>query len=460
MIGRLTAWLLAAMLLAALAVAQTPAGVTIAPVLVPPATTALNFGVGQGTISVKVGGSSYAAGDTVTLSCPGATFTTAPVIGITHVTGGVADGVTLALSGVATASPASSVCTQASTTGTGIGLTVNVTFGVIASNLSAASLGTGGSAANGNFFLGAEQPAATFAGSETTFVGDKAGSGFTGAAIANTAFGHNACGNGAGVTATGADNTCVGDDAGRNIAGTAGGTTAVGQNALRTVSGNYNTAVGMNAGGAVIGGTQITTIGAFSGQNISDGNSNTILGENAGNSLTHGQSNVIIGQGVSPTTLTTGSYNIVMGIANNCDAPSAAVQGSITICSLGGAVWSLTGGGTPATSATVIAGSEQATAFIVGGGTKFTVTGCSASTTVGGPTAGQFASGSTSTCTFVITMNGATGLTAPNGWGCWGSDVTSGHEATAKQTGTSTTTCSLIVATTSGDTVVFGAMAY
>ncbi len=45
---------------------------------------------------------------------------------------------------------------------------------------------------------------------------------------------------------------------------------------------------------------------------------------------------------------------------------------------------------------------------IISGGTKFTASGCSNSTTVGGATAGTFASGTTGACTVTITMNGAT----------------------------------------------------
>lgn len=94
------------------------------------------------------------------------------------------------------------------------------------------------------------------------------------------------------------------------------------------------------------------------------------------------------------------------------------------------------------------------------GATKFTITGCSAGTTVGGATAGQFASGTTGTCTVVITMNGATGLTAPNGWACSASDITAGHLAVFTQSASTPTTCTISATTTSGDTVVFHAMGY
>jgi len=52
--------------------------------------------------------------------------------------------------------------------------------------------------------------------------------------------------------------------------------------------------------------------------------------------------------------------------------------------------------------------------------TKFTVagTGCTPGTTTGGPTAGTVTLATGPCTSIVITMNGATGLTAPNGWHC------------------------------------------
>lgn len=108
---------------------------------------------------------------------------------------------------------------------------------------------------------------------------------------------------------------------------------------------------------------------------------------------------------------------------------------------------------------TVLAGLSSVTG-IASGGTKFTISGCSAGTTVGGATAGQFASGTSGACPVVITMNGATGLTAPNGWSCFAADITAGHLVDFTQTASSQTTCTVSATTTSGDTVVFHAIAY
>ncbi len=101
----------------------------------------------------------------------------------------------------------------------------------------------------------------------------------------------------------------------------------------------------------------------------------------------------------------------------------------------------------------------QSPGIISGGGTKFTASGCSNSTTVGGSTAGSFASGTTGTCTVVVTMNGATGLAAPNGWACAANDLTTTAD-TIKQTASSTTTATLSGTTVSGDVINFTCTGY
>lgn len=93
------------------------------------------------------------------------------------------------------------------------------------------------------------------------------------------------------------------------------------------------------------------------------------------------------------------------------------------------------------------------------GGTKFTASGCSNSTTVGGATAGTFVSGTTGTCTVTITMNGATGLTAPNGWSCHASDQTTPANLIA-QSASSTTTATITGTTVTNDVISFSCMAF
>jgi len=90
-------------------------------------------------------------------------------------------------------------------------------------------------------------------------------------------------------------------------------------------------------------------------------------------------------------------------------------------------------------------------------GTKYTATGCSNGTTVGGATSGQFASGTTGTCTVVVTMGNT--ATAPNGWSCWANNLTTTTDLWA-ETATTTTTATIAGTSVTGDTINFGCMAY
>jgi hypothetical protein len=136
----------------------------------------------------------------------------------------------------------------------------------------------------GNLFLGSEQNAANFTGTESTFVGDRAGGNFIGGNF-NLAIGHNACGIGAGVSLTLTSMTCLGTDAGRNI--------------------------GTNAGGSIL-------LGSGSGQNF-NGLLSFLAGV-TGNNYTTGQQNVLIYGG---GTLTTGSGNVIIGTYSDVTAPNA-----------------------------------------------------------------------------------------------------------------------------------------
>jgi hypothetical protein len=95
---------------------------------------------------------------------------------------------------------------------------------------------------------------------------------------------------------------------------------------------------------------------------------------------------------------------------------------------------------------------------IVQGTVKYTATGCGNSATVGAGAAGKFVSTTTGTCTVVLTMAGATGLTAPQGWSCFANDETTGN--LMRQTDFSTTTATISGTTVSGDVVTFGCQAF
>jgi hypothetical protein len=95
-------------------------------------------------------------------------------------------------------------------------------------------------------------------------------------------------------------------------------------------------------------------------------------------------------------------------------------------------------------------------------GTTFTVSGCSAGTAVGGASAGRFSLGAVS-CSVVITMNGATGLTATNGWSCKANDETTAAGNTLLYfSANSQTTATLSVPATAGtsDVIDFACTAF
>jgi hypothetical protein len=95
----------------------------------------------------------------------------------------------------------------------------------------------------------------------------------------------------------------------------------------------------------------------------------------------------------------------------------------------------------------------------ISAGTKFTISGCSAGTTVGGAAAGTFASGTTGVCTVVITINGATGVTAPTGWACDAADRTTPADLVT-QTASTANTATLSGNTISGDVISFKCVGY
>lgn len=89
---------------------------------------------------------------------------------------------------------------------------------------------------------------------------------------------------------------------------------------------------------------------------------------------------------------------------------------------------------------------------LVSGGTKFTISGCSVSSTTGGAAAGTFTIGA-NTCTVVVTINGATGATAPNGWACSAEDQTA-LLVLVSQSASTTATASFNIPATAGATDV------
>lgn len=86
-------------------------------------------------------------------------------------------------------------------------------------------------------------------------------------------------------------------------------------------------------------------------------------------------------------------------------------------------------------------------------GTKFTTSGCSVSATTGGSQAGTFTLGANS-CTVVVTILGATGSAAPNGWTCQAHDRTAPTVLLGGESSSTTTTASFTIPVTAGATDV------
>jgi len=87
----------------------------------------------------------------------------------------------------------------------------------------------------------------------------------------------------------------------------------------------------------------------------------------------------------------------------------------------------------------------------------FTISGCSATTPVGGGWAGTFLSGTSGTCTVTITLN--VPEDAPNGWRCTVDDMTTPADRIV-QSGSSASTCTVTGTTVSGDKLIFSAIAF
>lgn len=90
-------------------------------------------------------------------------------------------------------------------------------------------------------------------------------------------------------------------------------------------------------------------------------------------------------------------------------------------------------------------------------GTTFTASGCSNGTLVGGATAGSYDSGTSGTCTVVVTMGNT--QTAANGWGCSVWDITTNADL-QEETAYTTTTVTFSGTTASGDKIAFSCIAF
>ena len=104
------------------------------------------------------------------------------------------------------------------------------------------------------------------------------------------------------------------------------------------------------------------------------------------------------------------------------------------------------------------AGEVKAGRYVVQG-SKFTATGCSNSTLLGGATAGSFHSGTTGTCTVVVTFGDAGAPKPPNSYACFASDTTTVADIIT-MTASTQTTATFSGTTVSGDVIKFGCLGF
>lgn len=223
----------------------------------------------------------------------------------------------------------------------------------------------------------------------------------------------------------------------------------------------------MLIGGGTMPNIQSIVVGTSVGANV--GNNATVMGNNALSGATGG-GNTVYGEGVL-TTITSESFTNVDAfgqgagsanggsITNSLFLGDSAIGGSATLTNVNCIGQSQTCNtsnqtvlGNPSITSTILRGLAQVPG-IMSTGTKFTTSGCSVSSTTGGATAGIFTLGANS-CTVVITMNGATGMTATNGWTCQAHDRTAIADLILGESSSTTTTASIVIPVTAGATDV------
>jgi hypothetical protein len=179
----------------------------------------------------------------------------------------------------------------------------------------------------------------------------------------------------------------------------------------------------------------------------------TTLGQYAVSGATTSQTNIQGGSvDLTAYNLTgTGNYKFEFGSASRFQWLTANDSATNAIVTLGDTSHA-------SSSVTVQGGSTGGIALagdVLDKGTTFTASGCAITSLTGGAVAGSFASGTTGTCTVVITFT----VTAPNGWVCRADDLAS-PTTLIGQSASSPTSCTVTGITTSGDTVNFMAVGF
>lgn len=285
---------------------------------------------------------------------------------------------------------------------------------------------------NGNLFIGSEQNAANFTGTESTFIGDRAGGSIVGGNF-NLAIGHNACGIGAGGSLTVTSMTCLGTDAGRNLGASAFGAILMGSGSGENFNGNLSFLAGVTGNNyttgiqnlLLLGGATIATgsgnviLGQYAdatastvhdsviiGSNASGGQAGArggpqavVVGAKAGNGSLSGFNYTLIGYNIASTTCANINNIVLIGSSNSVDCPSASAGNWANFDNV------ILASTVPAT----IASGFGTGAAVVVGATSGTFT-----LNVG--TGGAASSG--------VVNVGHVSTNAPNGWACDVTDIT------------------------------------
>jgi hypothetical protein len=163
-----------------------------------------------------------------------------------------------------------------------------------------------------------------------------------------------------------------------------------------------------------------------------------------------------------------GAFSQVLAVSNTgiVNATTFELGGSAVFANnsfylAGGASPAISAGATKVIQWTTTTGTDYVPHYT--GPTTFTVSGCgTAGSVTGSGTAGTFTVGTgASTCTFIFTINGATGMTATHGWIANVDDLTKNSHCTNTSGGSTTTAevlCNFVVATS--DIITFSAVAY
>ena len=146
----------------------------------------------------------------------------------------------------------------------------------------------------------------------------------------------------------------------------------------------------------------------------------SVTGGTAGGAAQPG-GKVVIKGGLATTTGTGGEADLTGGSTG-----TTGVGGAVVIAGGAGGSTSGNSGGVSINPGLATSGTTGVIGIggdLISKGTKFTTSGCSISATTGGAWAGSFTLGA-NTCTAVVTLNGAVGGPAPNGWDCSAHDQT------------------------------------